>query len=218
MPEAYRDVISDMEIVEVRRKVREETAEKVESPYGSEEEMKARAADGYFVRDPERDLVYCPSGETLRKKSIKKNGATRYANKHACSRCPYRERRVTGKGITRWKEMDFGKDTLEKKAKWWGPDGPDDPDSSGKKKNKGHYEKKKVVRFKLRPDREKKDRRMCISEHPFGTIKRALGAAYFLLKGKRKVSGEFALMATGYNIARAENMFTFEKLMALVGA
>ena len=218
VPEAYKDAISDMEIVEVRRKVKDETVGKVESPYGSEEEMKARAADGYFVRDPERDLIYCPGGETLRKKSIKKNGATRYANKHACSRCPYREKCVTGKGITRWKEMDFGKDTLEKKAKWWNQDGPDDPDGSGKKKNKGHFEKKKVVRFKLRPDREKMSRRMCISEHPFGTIKRALGAAYFLLKGKQKVSGEFALMAMGYNIARAENMFTFDKLMALVGA
>ena len=59
---------------------------------------------------------------------------------------------------------------------------------------------------------------MCTSEHPFGTIKRALGATYFLLKGKQKVSGEFALRAMGYNIARAENMFTFEELMALVGA
>lgn len=32
-------------------------------------------------------------------------------------------------------------------------------------------EKEKVVRFKLRPDREKVEKRMCISEHPFGTIK-----------------------------------------------
>lgn len=80
--------------------------------------MKARAAQGYYVRDPERDLVYCPFGETLRKKCMKKNGSTRYANKQACSRCPYRGRCVNGKGITRWKEMDFSKDSLEKKAKW----------------------------------------------------------------------------------------------------
>lgn len=36
--------------------------------------------------------------------------------------------------------------------------------------------------------------RMCLSEHPFGTIKRAMGFSYFLLKGLRKVTGEFALM------------------------
>ena len=29
--------------------------------------------------------------------------------------------------------------------------------------------------------------RMCISEQPFEIIKRAMGAAYFLLKGKQKV-------------------------------
>lgn len=77
---------------------------------------------------------------------------------------------------------------------------------------------KKVVRFKLRPDREKMNQRMCISEHPFGTIKRAMGAACFLLKGKQKVGGEFALMAMGYNLSRACNMFSFEELMALVAA
>lgn len=73
------------------------------------------------------------------------------------------------------------------------------------------------MRFKLRPDREKMSQRLSISEHPFGTIKRAMGAAYFLLKSKRKAGGEFALMATGYNLSRAENTFSFNKLMALVG-
>ena len=180
--------------------------------------MKARAGSGYYVRDPERDLVYCPGGEILRRKSIKKNGSTRYANRQGCNRCPYREKCVKGKGITRWKEMDFGKDSLEKKAKWWDGEEPDDSERSSRKKAKYHYEKKKLVRFKLRPDREKMNQRMCISEHPFGTIKRAMGAAYFLLKGKQKAGGEFALMAMGYNLSRAKNMFTFDELMALVAA
>ena len=46
--------------VEVRRMIRDESAIKAENPYGSEEKMKSRAKEGYFVRDPERDLVYCP--------------------------------------------------------------------------------------------------------------------------------------------------------------
>lgn len=58
--------------------------------------------------------------------------------------------------------------------------------------------------------------RKCISEHPFGTIKRAFGANYFLLKGKRKVEGEFALFAMAYNMSRAKNMFTFDELMEIV--
>ena len=101
VPDAYRNVISDMEVVEVRRKVKDEAVQKVESPYGFEEEMKVRAGEGYFVREPERDLVYCPSGEILREKSIKKNGATRCANKHVCGRCPYKGKCITGKGVTR---------------------------------------------------------------------------------------------------------------------
>lgn len=92
-----------------------------------------RAKEEYYVRDPERDCVYCPGGEGLLKKSIKKNGATRYANKRACSKCPFREKCITGN------------------TKWC--DHQDD------------------------------------AEHPFGTIKRALGAVYFLLKSKRKVVG-----------------------------
>lgn len=217
IPDAYEGIIEDMEVVEVRRKVLNEPEQEVKSPYGTEEEMKDRAAEGYFVRDPERDLVYCPGVETLRKKCIKKNGVTRYANKQACQRCPYRDKCINGKGITRWKELDFSKDCLEKKAKWWNPDEPDDHGSSGRTKPKGHFEKKKVVRFKLRPDRSKMEKRMCTSEHPFGTIKRTLDAGYFLLKSLRKIGGEFSLMATGYNLSRAENLFSFDQLMELVG-
>ena len=110
------------------------------------------------------------------------------------------------------------KPRMEKKAKWWNPDDGEEPAKSSRKKTKHHFEKKKVVRFKLRPDREKMNQRMCISEHLFGTIKRVIKAAYFLLKGKREVGGEFALMAMVYNLPRACNMFSFEELMALVGA
>lgn len=45
-----------------------------------------------------------------------------------------------------------------------------------------------------------------------------MGAAYFLLKGKQKVGGEFALMAMGYNLSKACNMFSFEELIVLVSA
>lgn len=97
-----KEFIEDMEVVEIRKKVINETEGKTTSPYGTEEEMKARASEGYYVRDPESDLVHCPGGETLRRKSIKKNGATRYANKHVCSKCPFCEKCVTGK--TKWRD------------------------------------------------------------------------------------------------------------------
>ena len=259
IPEAYKDVLEDIEVVEVRRMIEDENAPEVKSAYGSEEEMKARAAEGYFVRDPERDLVYCPGENTLRRKCIKSNGATRYANKHACFNCPFRNKCVTDKGITRWKEIDFGKDRLERKAKWWteedtekstardhektievDPDGPatkeaeevdsqmtsdaekeakhasNKKDSLKQQKPKRHFGKVRLVRVKLKPDRKKMDQRKCLSEHPFGTIKRTMGAAYFLLKGKRKTTGEFALFSMGYNMKRAYNIWGFSALMQKV--
>lgn len=234
IPKAYEGVISDIEVVEVRRIQRDENT-KLESPYGTEEEMKAKAMTGFFVRDPERDLVYCPGGNTLRKKSVKSNGATRYANKHACSHCPFRGQCVSDKGITKWKEMDFSKDSLVRSAKWWKTEEPEQPETAdststsdspekkkddsnkkdppGPKKQKRRYEKVKLVRFKLKPDRKKMSERLCLSEHPFGTVKRALGADHFLLKGKRKTNGEFALIGMGYNLIRGLNLHGFWGLM-----
>lgn len=57
---------------------------------------------------------------------------------------------------------------------------------------------------------------MCLSEHPFGTIKRAMGVGYFLLKGIRKVAGGFALFCLGCNLERAKNLLGFEKMMELM--
>ena len=215
IPEAYKDVISDMEVKEVRRKVKEDLAdiEKSEAIYGTPEEMLVRAKEGYFVRDPERNLVYCPEGEVLRQKCIKKNGNIRYANKNACKHCRNRNKCYKGKG--EWKEIDFTKDTLEKPCKeWLKAEGKEC--ENAKQAVKGHFEKVKVVKFFLKPSFEKMSQRMCLSEHPFGTIKRAMGATYFLLKGLRKVTGEFALFYLGYNMERAKNLLGFEKMMQLM--
>lgn len=218
IPEAYKDVISDIEVREVRRKAGDETEKEIpeKSVYGTQEEMVGRAKEGYFVRDPERNLVYCPNGEILRQKCIKKNGNIRYANKNACRHCP--DRNKCYKGKNEWKEIDFTKDCLEKPCREWLKAEGEEPDKRGTTKGKYHYEMKKIVRFFLKPDRNKMAERMCLSEHPFGTIKRAMGFDYFLLKGLRKVTGEFALMCLGYNIKRSKNLLGFGKMMELMAA
>ena len=215
IPEAYKDVITEMKVEEVRRKVSdrqpEETATK--SVYGTPEEMQERAKEGYFVRDPERNLVYCPAGEILRQKCIKKNGNIRYANKNACKHCKNRNKCYKGKG--EWKEIDFTKDSLEKPCRdWLKAEGKTAENAI--RRPEGHFEKFKVVKFFLKPCVEKTTQRMCLSEHPFGTIKRAMGASYFLLRGLRKVTGEFALFCLGYNLERAKNLLGFQKMMQLM--
>lgn len=117
IPEAYKDMISDIKVENVRRKVSNDTSEEIKSPYGTPETMKERAMQGYFVRDPERNLVYCPAGEILRQKCIKKGGQIRYANKNACRHCPNRNKCYHGKN--EWKEVDFSKDKLEKPCIDW---------------------------------------------------------------------------------------------------
>ena len=216
IPEAYKDIISDIEIKEVRRKVSDEPEadEPAKSIYGTQEEMMARAKEGYFVRDPERNLVYCPNGEILRQKCIKKNGNVRYANKNACRHCPNRNKCYKGKN--EWKEIDFTKDCLEKPCREWLKAEGKEADNIKAAKEMSHFERVKIVSFFLKPDRTKTMERMCLSEHPFGTIKRAMGFSYFLLKGLRKVTGEFALMCLGYNIKRAKNLLGFNKMMELM--
>jgi len=226
IPDAYKDSIEDIEAAWVRRKPDEAKKKpELQNSMRPTAAMKERAEEGYFVRNPEADCVYCPGGAALYRKSIKKNGDTRYCNKKLCKQCPYKDKCVTSTKYP-WKEVDFSKDCLEKKAKWWEGDDPDPnndgpkPEGTEKDKKSGsgfHYEKRKVVRFKLRPNREKMEKRKCTSEHPFGTIKRWHDSGYFLLKGMRKVDGEFALFGIGYNLSRAENMFTFEELMERVG-
>ena len=215
IPKAYNDVISDVEVKDVRRKVSDEVDNKTVKPiYGTEEEMINRAKEGYFVRDPERNIVYCPNGETLRQKCVKKNGYIRYANKNACRHCPNRNKCYKGKN--EWKEIDFTKDCLEKPCRDWLKAEGKEADTQGVSEGKYHWENKKVVRFFLKPDRNKTAERMCLSEHPFGTIKRSMGLSYFLLKGIEKVTGEFALMCLGYNIKRAKNLLGFDKMMELM--
>lgn len=215
IPEAYAEVIQEMKVETVRRKVEDEKEENRENSrvYGSPEEMQEKAQEGYFVRDPERNLVYCPGGEILRQKSIKKNGNIRYANKNACKHCPNRNKCYKGKG--EWKEIDFTKDQLIKPCRDWLRAEGTEPEET-RTESKWHYEQRKVVKFFLKSDREKMSQRMCLSEHPFGTIKRAMGASYFLLRGIRKVAGEFALFCLGYNLERAKNLLGFQKMMELM--
>jgi len=55
---------------------------------------------------------------------------------------------------------------------------------------------------------------MCLSEHPFGTVKWYHGAHYFLCRGKEKVTGEMGLSYLAYNIRRAITLVGVPTLIA----
>lgn len=136
------------------------------------EQMRAKALEGFFVRDAERNLVYCPQGEILRQKSIKRNGNIRYCNKLACKKCKCK---CT---ISKFKEADFSKDDLIKVADTRRKQDAANDGNANLKPTRITV-MKKVVRYVLHLDQKKMDNRKCLSEHPFGTIKRTLGYYYF---------------------------------------
>jgi transposase len=53
-----------------------------------------------------------------------------------------------------------------------------------------------------------------LSEHPYGTMKRAMEQGYFLLRGLRKVRGEFSLTTLAYNLKRVINIVGVPQLVA----
>lgn len=66
--------------------------------------------------------------------------------------------------------------------------------------------------------KEKYNQRQAICEHPFGTIKRAWGYTYTLLKGLKKVNGEMALICAVYNLRRSLTILGVAKLVSLFKA
>jgi hypothetical protein len=56
--------------------------------------------------------------------------------------------------------------------------------------------------------------RRCLAEHPFGTLKWMLGVPRFLLRGLKKVRGEWALTVLGYNRKRVINILGVKQLLA----
>ena len=209
IPKIYKDKIESIEIIDKKVLIEKK---KTKSAYGTSEEMIQKAKDGYFVRDPEKNIVYCPGKETLRCISIKSCGSIMYANKLACSRCPLRNKCI--KGNRRYKEVEFTKDSLEIIAKWH-DNYTNNKDCFKGTKNR-NYKIVKIVKIKFRPDRKKMDKRKNLSEHPFGTIKRSLGGTYFLLRGLKNVAAEFALLCLGYNFKRAINFIGYKKVLNLV--
>ncbi len=56
--------------------------------------------------------------------------------------------------------------------------------------------------------------RRCLSEHPFGTMKRMMGNGRFLMRGLTHVRTEMALSVLSYNLLRVINILGVPALCA----
>lgn len=209
VPAIYREVLEKRGVIE-HRKTEPETAYRVLLGL-SPAAMRNLALDGYFVRDAEANLVYCPAGEILRQKSLKRNGLIRYCNKLACKKC---KSKCTA---SEFKEADFSKDQIIKKPRGTRKNRTQLYEGLDLERPKRMSVIKRKIQYVLRLDQNKMNQRKCLSEHPFGTIKRALGHYYFLLKGFAKVEAEMSLFCLSYNLRRIINIIGVPNLIQAIG-
>ena len=196
IPSIYKDKITS---IEVKDKTIFEFEEDNINEDATEEELREQAINNHcFVRHKQSDKVFCPMGETLRKKSMNKYGI-RYCNKLACKNCK------NPCCSSQYKTVDFktGKNITYLK-------------SQNSKIPRRKSKKKKIVKmvylnFKIDLDLIKK--RMTLSELPHAMLKRWRDASYVLLKGKAKVTGECAIYYCAENILHAKNLIGVDKLV-----
>lgn len=159
--------------------------------------------------------VTCPMGKILAKLKMRGKN-TIYGSKEACRQCP---NRCTGGKSP--KTVSFGPETKYVPVRMYGspsiklnPVPADIPlNPFNHTLDRKDYIPRKVV-LRIKEDIPKIKERMCLSEHPFGTVKWYHGAHYLLCKGKEKASAELGLSFLAYNIRRAINMVGVKKLIA----
>ncbi len=146
--------------------------------------------DGRFVYDRCKGTYTCPSGKMLKRISVAaSHGKTihRYGTGE-CFSCPHY--------MTACTTSMYGR----KIDRW------------------EHQEIIEDMNMCMKSTRGKTiaDGRKCLSEHPFGTMKRAFDQGYLLLKGLRKVKGEIGFTIIAYNMRRAITLVGTDGLIRAV--
>jgi len=154
-----------------------------------------------FEYDLDSNTYLCPQGETLKTNGQWYNKLSKKDQQH---RKNYRfQRYEAAVNICRscpFKEACAGPSNLKR--------------SKGRHIERSEYEdyvEQNIERVKL--NKALYRQRQAIVEHPFGTIKRAWGYTYTLLRGKEKVSAEMALIFTCYNLRRSMSIFGVKDLI-----
>ena len=136
-----------------------------------------------FTYNPQNDTYTCPIGEILYPHSKKTVKRRNFFNKTACSKCPHQNDCVKGDRAYRTVTRSEYSKIYEETDK---------------------RTRENMELYKLRQQ---------IVEHPFGTIKHTMNGGHFLLRTRRKVRSEVALLFLGYNLKRVMNILGFKELM-----
>ena len=171
----------------------------------AEKKRSDKKADGFkkqdFIYLHKTDQYICPEGHHMQSNGNwytknKGKGRTEYRVKvyklpfHVCNACPHRVKCA-------------GQANLH--------------NSKGRPIERSEYDRDLEInadRLKANPEIYK--RRQQIVEHPFGTIKRQWGYDHTLLKTKEKVTADFALIFTCYNLRRSMSILGVKELINLL--
>jgi len=145
-----------------------------------------------FVYNRAEDTYQCPNDETLKTtgnffKNRNRKVKSYQVSFKICEGCPLKESCLSPKSIEKRKGRSITRSPYE----------------NAKDDNKKRVSENKEI-YHLRK---------AMVEHPFGTIKRQWGYSYTLLKGFKKVSGEFALIFSAYNLRRATSILGVNELL-----
>ena len=155
-------------------------------------EAQGRFARKDFNYDAGTDSYRCPAGQLLHPlKKTWKNGSGRVENRYlgsqtTCGACPLKASCLSAKAKYRVIYRWEHEDVLERLR----------------------------LRMASASASELMRRRSAIVEHPFGTLKCRAGYQHFLVRGFKKVRGEWSLMALCYNFTRVLNILGFERFTA----
>ncbi len=141
-----------------------------------------------FLYDEAGDFYTCPAGEKLFSRNGKNVPRRIFFNEHACLHCPHLSECKSGERPYR---------------------------TVSRGEYAGIYEE---VDERTRRNMDLYKLRQQIVEHPFGTVKFAMQGYYFLLRTRRKVRTEVALLFLGYNLKRASKALGFDAIMARLAA
>ena len=149
-------------------------------------EQQGRFNRDAFRYDSERNAYICPKGEELRQRGkpyeAKGKMRTRYsARASQCKTCPLRKKCLADNAQFRQIYRSEYEDVIERQR----------------------ARMKEAGAQKIRE-------RAGLVEHPFGTLKHRADWSHFLVRGFKKVAGEWALMATCYNFSRVLNIIGFD--------
>ncbi len=141
-----------------------------------------------FIYDSQGDFYTCPEGQPLLSPNKKDAPRRNFFNKSAWEHCPHLGECANGKRPYRTVTRGEYAAVYEEVDK---------------------RTRQNMCQYKPRQQ---------IAEHPFGAVKFAMQGYYFLLRTRRKVRTEVALLFLGYNLKRAAKALGFDAIMAWLEA